>query len=139
MMAHVNGPGSTLGQHYQHHVTHGQRGHSVLVEGKLLQGEALLEYAQQKGLCPKCVQHVTHKRVRKKVGMLRYTFEWIPLTCTDEQAGNYTVYKGYCLQPTCFTLEEAQNLLGEHQRMRITRSTSRGRVHNRASQSRSSS
>ena len=63
----------------------------MLVEGKLLQGEALLEYAQQKGLCPKCVQHVTHKRVRKRLGMLRYTFDWIPLTVTDEQAGNYSV------------------------------------------------
>lgn len=140
MMAQTNGTGSTLSQHYQHHVTHSQSqsGHSVLVEGKLLQGEALLEYAQQKGLCPKCVQHVTHKRVRKKVGMLRYTFEWIPLTFTDELAGNYTVYKGYCLQPTCFTLEEAQNLLGEHQRLRISRSASRGRLNSRSSQSRSS-
>lgn len=100
-------------------------GHSVLVEGKLLQGDALLEYAQQKGLCPKCVQHVTHKRIRKRLGMLRYTFEWIPLTVTDEQAGNYTVYKGYCLQPTCYTLEEAQIKLGE--RAAQVRQPSRGR------------
>jgi len=102
-----------------------QPGHSVLVEGKLLQGEKLLEYARQKGLCPKCVQHVTHKRVRKRLGMLRYSFEWLPLTVTDEQAGNYTVYKGYCLQPTCYTLEEAQIKLGE--RASLVRSGSIGR------------
>lgn len=93
---------------------------SVLVEGKLLQGEALLEYAQQKGLCTKCVQHVTHTRARKRLGMLRNAAEWIPLTLKDELEGNYTVYKGYCLQPTCWTLQQVQEILGEHSTRRTT-------------------
>jgi hypothetical protein len=87
---------------------------NVLVEGKLLSGPHLLQYAQQKGLCTKCVQHVTHKRVKKRLGMLRsVTPDWIPITIKDDQEGNYTVYKGYCLQPTCWTLSEVQAILGE--------------------------
>jgi hypothetical protein len=31
----------------------------------------------------------------------------------NDDDGNFIVYKGYCLQPTCFTLSEAQELLGE--------------------------
>lgn len=86
---------------------------TVLVDGKLLSGDKLKEYAQLKGLCPICVQTVTMKRVRKKFGGLRRGLEWEPLTLTDDVAGNYTVYKGYCLQPTCWTLEEVQVKLGE--------------------------
>lgn len=86
---------------------------TVLVDGKLLSGDALREYAQLKGMCPICVQTVTKRRVRKKFGRLRSGLEWEPLTATDDVAGNYTVYKGYCLQPTCWTLEEVQVKLGE--------------------------
>lgn len=100
-------------------------GSTVLVEGKLLSGNALLEYAQQKGLCSKCVQHVTHKRARKRLGMLRYAAEWVPLTMKDDQEGNFTVYKGYCLQPTCWTLQEVQVILGERP---MHRSLSRGKA-----------
>lgn len=98
---------------------------SVLVEGKLLSGDALSEYAQQKGLCSKCLQHVTHKRERKRVGMLRLVYEWVALTVTDDQEGNYTVYKGYCLQPTCWTLQEVQTILGERPMIRSTSSRNR--------------
>jgi hypothetical protein len=108
-------------------------GPTVLVEGKLLSGDALLEFAQQKGLCTKCVQHVTHKRARKRLGMLRYTSEWVPLTITDDQEGNYTVYKGYCLQPTCWTLQEVQVMLGERP---MIRSTSNGKMRRKATPTR---
>ena len=109
-------------------------GPTVLVEGKLLSGDTLLEYAQQKGLCKKCVQHVTHKRERKRLGMLRYTAEWVPLTVTDDLEGNFTVYKGYCLQPTCWTLQEVQEMLGERP---LIRSASKGSISRKATPTRS--
>jgi hypothetical protein len=95
-------------------------GSTVLVEGKLLSGSALLDYAKQKGLCIKCVQHATHKRIKKRLGILRSVPDWEPITVKDKEAGNYTVYKGYCLQPTCWTLAEAQSMLGEAPKMRST-------------------
>jgi hypothetical protein len=101
-------------------------GTSVLVEGKLLSGVALLEYAKQRGLCTKCVQYKTHKRIKKRLGLLRSDANWIPITIKDKEAGNYTVYKGYCLQPTCWTLAEAQTMLGETPTLR-SKSTGRTR------------
>ena len=88
-------------------------GATVLVGGKLLSGTELLDYAKHKGLCSKCVQHTTHKRIKKRLGILRSEADWVPLTVKDKEAGNYIVYKGYCLQPTCWTLAEAKSMLGE--------------------------
>jgi hypothetical protein len=96
---------------------------TVLVDGKLLSGDVLLELARNKGLCHKCLQTVTHRRIRKKFGISR---EWEPITVTDTVEGNFTVYKGFCLQPTCWTLEEAQIVLGEKKakKSKTTRRTS---------------
>ena len=103
-------------------------GASVLVEGKLLSGTELLDYAKQKGLCPKCVQHTTHKRIKKRLSVLRSEAAWVPITVKDKEAGNYVVYKGYCLQPTCWTLAEAKSILGETPTIRRSKSVARVRT-----------
>ena len=98
-------------------------GATVLVGGKLLSGTELSDYAKHKGLCPKCVQHKTHKRIKKRLGILRSEADWEPITEKDKEAGNYIVYKGYCLQPTCWTLSEAKGMLGETPTLRSKSST----------------
>lgn len=102
-------------------------GASVLVGGKLLSGTELLDYAKHKGLCSRCVQHTTHKRIKKRLGILRSEADWVPLTVKDKEAGNYIVYKGYCLQPTCWTLAEAKSVLGETPTLR-SKSSMRSRT-----------
>ncbi|KAG7373277.1 leucine rich repeat LRR-containing protein [Nitzschia inconspicua] len=76
-------------------------------------GEELEEYCQKHGLCQLCAQTKTHKRVFR----LKKKNQWQPLTVKSTGSGAsrspYVVYKGYCLQPGCFTLEQAQRLLGE--------------------------
>jgi hypothetical protein len=80
---------------------------AVLVDGKLISGEDLRDYATRLGLCQMCAQHKTHKKAGSILNR-----SWEPITAIDEQ-GMYTVYKGYCLQPTCYTFGKAQELLGE--------------------------
>lgn len=86
-----------------------------------LGGEELEEYCKKHGLCNLCAQTRTHKRVFR----LKKKNQWQPLTVgmkvkngggNKQGGGNhqeYIVYKGYCVQPGCFTLEQAQRLLGE--------------------------
>ena len=84
--------------------------HTVLVDGKLLSGKDLRVYAKRHGLCQICGQTKTHQRGGS---ILHRT--WEPITATMD-GRNYIVYKGYCLQPTCYTLNKAQERLGERQR-----------------------
>jgi Ran GTPase-activating protein (RanGAP) involved in mRNA processing and transport len=80
------------------------------VGGKVLSGEEFEEYCKDHGLCKRCAKVKTHRRVLKLFGK-GSKFE--PLTLHDEETGEYSVYKGYCLQPTCYTLGQAKRLLGE--------------------------
>jgi hypothetical protein len=80
---------------------------AVLVDGKLISGQDLRDYATRLGLCQMCAQHKTHKKAGSILNR-----SWEPITAIDEQ-GMYTIYKGYCLQPTCYTFGKAQELLGE--------------------------
>lgn len=72
-----------------------------------LAGEDLEEYCKKHGLCNLCARTKTHKRVFR----LKKKNQWQALTVGGP--GEYIVYKGYCVQPGCFTLEQAQRLLGE--------------------------
>jgi hypothetical protein len=90
---------------------------AVLVDGKLISGKDLRDYCQIFGLCQMCAQHKTHKKTGSILNR-----SWEPITAIDEQ-GMYTIYKGYCLQPTCYTFGKAKELLGER--------TTRPRIHRR--------
>ncbi len=80
---------------------------SIVVRGRVITGYELREYAERNGLCPMCGVYQTHKRTGN---FLKPRFE--PLTVTNAY-NEITVYKGYCIAPTCFTLEKAKQLLGE--------------------------
>ena len=78
----------------------------LLVNGRIVDAEKYKAKCRKKGLCITCGKQQTHKssylfKSRKQ-----------PLTTLDA-SGNYLVYKGYCLKPTCYTLERARQLLGE--------------------------
>ena len=88
------------------------------VDGKVLSGEEFEEYCKDHGLCRRCARVKTHKRSLKLFGRGK---KWEPLTLHDEESGEYTVYKGYCLQPTCYTIGQAKRLLGESGNRRKTR------------------
>ena len=77
--------------------------------GAVLTGKDLENYSRRKGLCHLCARFETHKRVGK---LLRRN-QWEPLTVRNERNNEYLVYKGYCIQPTCYTLDQAKELLGE--------------------------
>jgi hypothetical protein len=83
--------------------------HSVLVQGVVLSGQALEAYAAKWGLCDICCQTKTHNRVDRLFHKPRYE----PITAFNPETGQLICYKGYCLQPTCHTLVEAQQMLGE--------------------------
>lgn len=80
------------------------------IDGKVLSGEEFEEYCKDHGLCRRCARVKTHRRVVKMFGRGR---KWEPMTLHDDLTGEYTVYKGYCLQPNCYTLGQAKRLLGE--------------------------
>ena len=77
-------------------------------DGIPLSGEELENYCRKHGLCHLCARVKTHKRVFK----LLKKNKWQPLTAKNHD-GEYIVYKGYCVQPGCFTLDQAMRLLGE--------------------------
>lgn len=80
------------------------------IDGKVLSGEEFEEYCKDHGLCRRCARVRTHHRTLKLFGRGK---KWEPLTLHDETTGEYSVYKGYCLQPTCYTIGQAKRLLGE--------------------------
>lgn len=88
------------------------------IDGKVLSGEEFEEYCKDHGLCRRCARVKTHRRVVKMFGRGR---KWEPMTLHDDLTGEYTVYKGYCLQPNCYTLGQAKRLLGESAGSRTSR------------------
>lgn len=83
----------------------GGRGLSIVVNGQVLSGEVLKKYAKQKGLCTICGLYQTHQ----KKGRFKTRFD--PITKKNDK-GEYTVYKGYCLQPTCYTsVDQVEQIL----------------------------
>ncbi|CAB9506688.1 expressed unknown protein [Seminavis robusta] len=82
---------------------------SLCKDGCVLTGKDLERYSRRKGLCHLCARFATHKRA----GKLFKRNKWQPLTIQNEYTGEYLVYKGYCLQPTCYTLDQAKEALGE--------------------------
>mmetsp|Transcript_37350 Transcript_37350/g.57949 ORF Transcript_37350/g.57949 Transcript_37350/m.57949 type:complete len:1510 (+) Transcript_37350:109-4638(+) len=80
------------------------------IDGKVLSGEEFEEYCRDHGLCRRCARVRTHRRVLKLFGRGQ---KWEPLTLHDDMTGEYLVYKGYCLKPTCYTVGQAKRLLGE--------------------------
>jgi hypothetical protein len=78
----------------------------------MLSGTEMEKYAKRRGLCHICGQYQTHRRV----GIFRQKLE--PLTV--KKGDTITVYKGYCIQPTCYqSVHSVKGLLGE----RVTRRT----------------
>mmetsp|Transcript_32118 Transcript_32118/g.78045 ORF Transcript_32118/g.78045 Transcript_32118/m.78045 type:complete len:1482 (+) Transcript_32118:260-4705(+) len=80
------------------------------IEGRVLSGEEFEEYCKDHGLCRRCANVRTHRRVIKLFGRGK---KWEPMTLHDEETGEYSVYKGYCLKPNCYTLGQAKRLTGE--------------------------
>jgi len=76
-------------------------------EALVFDGEGLEEYCKKHGLCNLCAVTKTHKRVFR----IAKKNKWQPLTVKNRE--EYVVYKGYCVRPGCFTLEQAKRLLGE--------------------------
>ena len=80
------------------------------IDGKVLSAEEFEEYCKDHGMCKRCAKVKTHRRALKLFGK---GDKWEPKTIHDEDTGDYEVYKGYCLQPTCYTIGQAKRLLGE--------------------------
>lgn len=80
------------------------------IDGKTLSGEEFEEYCKDHGLCRRCARVRTHRRTLKLFGRGK---KWEPMNVHDDLTGEFLVYKGYCLQPTCYTLGQARRLLGE--------------------------
>jgi hypothetical protein len=79
---------------------------SANVDGVLLTGKHLDEYVDKHGRCPIC-KTVVRKRPQ-------FWSNWEPVTVgPDPVTGEYEVYKGYCIQPTCYTLDQVKIMLGE--------------------------
>lgn len=80
-----------------------------------MEGDEFETYCENHGLCALCGQTKVKKR---GVFKLRKKNQWQPVTVRSKEYDNgendgYIVYKGYCVQPGCFTLHQAQRLLGE--------------------------
>ena len=80
------------------------------IDGKVLSGEEFEEYCKDHGLCRRCAKVRTHRRTLKLFGRGK---KWEPMNLHDEETGEYKVYNGYCLQPTCYTIGQAKRLIGE--------------------------
>lgn len=72
-------------------------------------GEEFEEYCRKNGLCNLCGTTKTHKREFKIIKKN----QWKSLTVESKSDGGFLVYKGYCVQPGCFTLDQARRLMGE--------------------------
>jgi Mg-chelatase subunit ChlD len=63
--------------------------------------------AERNGMCMLCKTAQTHKRVGRC-----FWKQWKPITKVNEK-GVPTVYKGYCLKPSCYHIRSVKNFLGE--------------------------
>ncbi|KAL3899686.1 MAG: hypothetical protein SGARI_006403, partial [Bacillariaceae sp.] len=80
-----------------------------VTQGVYLQGDELEDYCRKRGLCPLCA----HTKVRKKAFRLFQKNKWEPITKLNKDGTVYVVYKGFCVKPDCFTLEQAKRLAGD--------------------------
>jgi hypothetical protein len=89
--------------------SHSNRQKVIIVKGRVLSGEEQIkEYCEKNGLCTICGQFQTHKKVGPA-----FNRQMEPITVEDE-SGNVTVYKGHCIQATCYSsVEQVKGLLGE--------------------------
>mmetsp|Transcript_12284 Transcript_12284/g.13794 ORF Transcript_12284/g.13794 Transcript_12284/m.13794 type:complete len:190 (+) Transcript_12284:460-1029(+) len=91
------------------------------------------EYCKSHGLCRRCGNVKTHKRIVSLFGMRNHKKhpKWEAITVARVAAGDtndveggaplpttngnneYSVYQGYCLATTCYTMDEATRILGE--------------------------
>jgi len=78
-------------------------------QGRVLVGKEREDYAEKNGLCRRCCETQVCVRA-KKAKILR---KWVPKQLEKDQSGTLIIYKGYCLLPTCYSLEEAKIELGE--------------------------
>ncbi|KAG7348506.1 Armadillo/beta-catenin-like repeat protein [Nitzschia inconspicua] len=92
---------------------------TLMVEDRLLSGEdKIKQYCKKHGLCNICGQFQTHKK-----GGPIYNRIWEPMTVEDEY-GNITVYKGHCIQATCYSsVDQVKELLGEIPKKKPPRSS----------------
>lgn len=77
----------------------------TIASGHTLVGEELEDFCSQRGLCPLCARTKT----RRKIFKLFKRSNWESLTVTDKN-GEFTVYKGFCVKPACFSLEQAKRM-----------------------------
>lgn len=98
--------------------------------GLSLEGDELEDYCKRRGLCPLCAKTRTRKRAFRLFGKKRN--QWELLTVLDKETGAYQVYKGYCVKPNCFTLDQAKRLAGEPMDPRRQRSNNLSRKNNRS-------
>jgi hypothetical protein len=78
-----------------------------LVNSTVITGTEFHKYCTKHGLCYNCGLYQTHE---PKKGVFKTQIK--PIT-KQERNGEYTVYKGYCIQPTCYTLGKAKILAEE--------------------------
>jgi hypothetical protein len=80
-----------------------------VTQGVFLEGDELEDYCSKRGLCPLCA----HTKVRKRAFKLFKKNKWEPVTKLSKDGTSYVVYKGFCVKPDCFTLEQAKRLAGD--------------------------
>ena len=69
----------------------------------LSKDEQLISYCRKRGFCVRCYNVKTHKKKGNTLDALT----------TRNDKGEYLVYRGFCLAKGCYTLREAQLVLGE--------------------------
>ena len=86
----------------------GDGGRQLLIKGRMYEGEELKEYCDKNGLCPLCGQ----TRVKeKKAGF--FSINWFNIEIKTNKRGEIEVYKGYHISPTCYSMAQAKEALGE--------------------------
>ena len=75
--------------------------------GKVVRDEEFQEYCEKRGLCKIC--GVTQVKKRGN-----YLFSWQDIAIEADEQGQIKVYKGYCISPTCYTMAQAKQELGEN-------------------------
>jgi hypothetical protein len=101
-------PRQSLGEPPQEALDHVLVNDRVQVDGRVLVGDEFGNYCKENGMCPSCGK----EKVREaKKGLFGNSWRDIPIRCNHK--GQIIVYKGYCISPTCYTLEQAKRELGE--------------------------
>lgn len=81
-----------------------RQGRRILIKGS----EEFKEYCEKNGMCLRCGK----MRVKRKDASVPST-EWQSIQIRQDQRRDIEVYKGYHLSPTCYTLAQAEDALGE--------------------------